>query len=399
MKRAENEKLTLERQLLHGQKLESLGVLAGGIAHDFNNLLAVIMGNAEMAMRDLPAESSIRGNLRGVVKAAERAADLARQMLAYSGKGSFVLAPTNLCELVTDMAELLSISISKRVVLRYDFPGDLPAVEVDATQIRQVVMNLITNASDAIGNESGVIRISAERVDFDPDSLADSTRYQQLRAGSYVCLEVVDNGCGMDESTQSRVFEPFFTTKFTGRGLGMSAVQGIVNGHHGCLEIFSEVGRGTTCRLLLPSTDQSATSSVSKTVVPINRESSPTILVIDDEEAIRSLVKQILEHFGYSVLLAADGSAGLESFKQFGDSIKAVLLDLTMPELDGVETFNELRRMSPDIQVVLMSGYSERDAVDRFAGDGPAAFVQKPFAPAELSAVFHRLFALSGAQG
>ena len=239
-----------------------LGVLAGGIAHDFNNLLMAILGNAGLALEELSSLSPARGSIEEIEKAATRAAELAKQMLAYSGKGRFVVEPIDVCRLVEEMAHLLEVSISKKVVLKYDFADDLPTIDGDVTQIRQVVMNLITNASEAIGGKTGVIALSTGTMYCDRaclDEINDTVRAgldRPLPEGAYVYFEVADTGCGMDAKTIEKIFDPFFTTKFTGRGLGMSAVLGIVRGHKGALMISSEVGRGTTFRVLFPVTER-----------------------------------------------------------------------------------------------------------------------------------------------
>ena len=252
-RRSEEERLAFERRMQQTQKLESLGVLAGGIAHDFNNLLMGILGNADLALSKSPPESPVRAYIRNIDTAAQRAADLANQMLAYSGKGRFVVEPIDLSRLVEEMGHLLATVISKRAALRYRLAADLPPVEADATQLRQVVMNLITNASDALGDEEGVITVATGVVEIDPAGTAPRSSGAPLPPGTYVFIEVSDTGCGMDPATRARIFDPFFTTKQTGRGLGLAAVLGIVRGHRGALRVSSEPGQGTTFTVLFPA--------------------------------------------------------------------------------------------------------------------------------------------------
>jgi PAS domain S-box-containing protein len=387
-KRMEEEKRELERQVQHAQKLESLGVLAGGIAHDFNNLLTTILGNADLALVTLSPMSPARGNILEIEKAARRAADLSRQMLAYSGKGRFVVDPIDARELVEEMAHLLEISISKKAVLKYNFAENVPTFNGDVTQIRQIIMNLITNASEAIGDKSGVIALSTGAMDCDRAYLDDVNEVlragldEPLSEGIYTYIEVADTGCGMDAGTIERVFDPFFTTKFTGRGLGMSAVLGIVRGHKGGIKIYSEVGKGTTFKVLFPAnelTDSDFAARKTEVVEDNDWRGKGTVLIADDEETVCAVGKQMLEHIGFSVLTAPDGREALKLFREHTDEIVCVLLDLTMPHLDGEETFREMRRLHPGVTVILCSGYNEMDATQRFAGKGLAGFIQKPY--------------------
>ena len=384
-KRAEEERKKLEAKLQQAQKLESLGVLAGGIAHDFNNLLMGVLGNADIALLELPPESPARGKLMNITTAALLAAELTKQMLAYSGKGKFVVEALKLSKLVGEMAHLLEVSISKNVVLKYDFPDDLPAIEADATQIRQVVMNLILNASEAMGEKNGVVAVSTGVIEADRSYLSETYLDENLPEGDYVSLEVADTGCGMDEQTQQKIFDPFFTTKFTGRGLGLAAVLGIVRGHGAALRIYSQPQRGTTFKVLFPASRQAVEESVGPSATELEWRGSGVILVVDDEETVRIATKMMLEKLGFTVLTAQDGRDALEVFRGRVDEIVAVLLDLTMPRLDGEETFRELRRIRPDVRVILSSGYNEQETTDRFAGKGLAGFLQKPYRVRQLA--------------
>lgn len=393
-KRAEEDRLELERQVQHAQKLESLGVLAGGIAHDFNNLLAGILGNAELALLDLPVNSGARQSVELIVTTAQRAADLAKQMLAYSGKGRFVITQLNLSDAVKEMAHLLGVSVSKKAAFKYELADDLPPVQADATQIRQVIMNLITNASEAIGEGQGVITISTGVAQCDAAYLASTRlRGQHLEEGTYVFVEVSDNGCGMDESMQEKIFDPFFSTKFTGRGLGLSAVMGIVKGHRGTIEVRSERGRGTSFRVLLPASK--ATGDVVSDQQPVRREEKVdgTVLVVDDEAGVRAVTKQLLERKGFHCLAAGNGAIAIEIFRKSAGEISCVILDLTMPDMDGFEVLTELQRIRPDVRVVMSSGYSEQELARRFRDRGVAGFIQKPFRLDALMSAVHEALA------
>ena len=391
-KREEERQHKLEAQVRHAQKLESLGVLAGGIAHDFNNLLMAILGNADLAMSDLPEDSPVRETLREIVNAARRAADLTRQMLAYSGKGTIVTGALSLNEVVREMGQMLDVSIAKRATLRQELADALPTIEADATQIRQVVMNLLTNASEAIEDPGGEVVVRTTTVDCDADRLRGLLLAEDLDVGPYVCLEVSDTGCGMDPETIGRIFDPFFTTKFAGRGLGMAAVQGIVRGHGGAIEVRSRPGQGTTFRLFFPV----AAGGDILAARPDRGESrdewrgSGTVLLVDDEETVRAVGRAMLERAGFDVLEAEDGRQALERFREAADGIACVLLDLTMPRMDGERCLRELRAIRPDVRIVLTSGYTEQEVRSRLAGERPAGFLQKPYQRAQLIGVVRR---------
>jgi PAS domain S-box-containing protein len=392
-KQAEEEKLALERQVRHAQKLESLGVLAGGIAHDFNNILMAILGNADLALDELSPMSPARGSIREIEKAAKRAAELVKQMLAYSGKGRFVVEPIDVGGLIEEISHLLEVSISKKSVLKHNLAENLPTFDGDVTQIRQVIMNLITNASEAIGDKSGVIALSTGAMDCDRAYLDDINEVvrasldEPLPEGVYTYIEVADTGCGMDAQTIEKVFDPFFTTKFTGRGLGMSAVLGIVRGHRGALKIYSEVGKGTTFKILFPANelpDNGFAVRRKDQAEGKDWRGSGTVLIADDEETVCTVVKKMLELMGFSVLTVPDGREALKVFREHANEIVCVLLDLTMPHMDGEEAFRVMRRLHPGVTVILCSGYNEHDATQRFAGKGLAGFIQKPYNMAAL---------------
>ena len=383
--RAEEEKKKLEEQVRQTQKLESLGVLAGGIAHDFNNLLMVVLGHAELALKEISPMSAARGSIVEIGTAASRATELCRQMLAYAGKSSFVLERTRVRELVEEMVHLLKTAISKKAILNLNLERGLPPIEADPSQIRQIVMNLIINASEAIGERSGVITVSVGATRCDEEYLRRTELRQDLAPGLYVHLEVADTGNGMDAETRSRIFEPFFSTKFTGRGLGLAAVLGIVRAHKGALKVYSEPGKGTTFKILFPALPEGEDG------VPCPESSSlaewrgeGTILLVDDEESLLALGARMLEHLGFTVLTASNGMQAVQCFRDRGKEIDLVLMDLTMPHMDGAEAFGALRRLSPDVRVVLTSGYSHEDVAARFAGKGLDGVLQKPFTLAKL---------------
>ncbi|MHC4600656.1 MAG: hybrid sensor histidine kinase/response regulator [Planctomycetota bacterium] len=372
------ERRKFHQQMQQTQKLESLGVLAGGIAHDFNNLLTGVLGNADLARMELDTDHPARPFIHHVETATRRLADLTNQMLAYSGRGQFVVEPLHLSNLVEEMGRLLEISISKDVDLVYEVEADLPLIKADPTQIRQVIMNLITNASEALEDRPGRIVARTGAVEADRKILGETVLGEALPEGSYVFLEVSDTGRGMDAETCAKIFDPFYTTKFTGRGLGLAAVLGIVRSHGGAIRLDSEPGQGTTFRVLLPATPETR-DSTRKRVRTGEWLGSGTILVIDDEKAVRLVAKDMLEKAGFTVLTAGGGKEGLERFQEHRKTIRAVLLDLTMPKMGGEETFMAIRRLQPDVPVILFSGYTERDATRRFAGKGLSGFVQKPF--------------------
>ena len=377
-RRAEDDRLKFLSQIQQTQKLESLGVLAGGIAHDFNNLLMAVLGHADLALDALPASSEAREDLAEIRRAAQRATELCKQMLAYSGKGRFVIQPVEMQKVVEEMLHMLRVSISKNAIMKLNFSPNLPSVDADASQLRQVVMNLVVNASEAIGERSGVITISTGAMDCDRQYLSESWLDEQLPEGMYVFIEVADSGMGMDAETRTRIFDPFFTTKFTGRGLGLAAVLGIVRGHRGAIKVYSELGRGTTFKVLFPASQR---VEKREAVSPIRGiyEGKGTVLLVDDDESVRAVGRKMLERIGFSVVTAADGSEAIARFRERADDIICAIVDLTMPHVDGAETFRELRRMRPGVRVILSSGYNEQDVTQRFVGKGLAGFIQKHY--------------------
>ncbi len=378
------ERLRIEEQLRHTQKLESLGVLAGGVAHDFNNLLTGILGNSSLALDNLGPNHPNRLLIEEVMRAADRAAELTRQLLAYAGKGRFVMRTLDLSDLVREISELVQTSLPKHAKLRMQLAEDLPGVDADPGQLQQIVMNLVINGAEAIGPEGGavLVRTAVQEVDAHYISTMSSAG-ELLKPGRYVLLEVHDTGAGMDETTLAKIFDPFFTTKFAGRGLGLSAVLGIVRAHFGALKVYSRPGQGTTFKVLLPA----SASAVESHTAPAKRELSGagTVLVVDDEEIVRVTAKHTLERYGYRTVLANDGAAALEVYRYRPADIELVLLDLTMPVMNGEETLRHLQQVNPRVKVLLSSGYNEVEAVQRFAGKGLAGFIQKPYTAAGLA--------------
>jgi PAS domain S-box-containing protein len=444
-KKLEEEQQSLAQKLQHAQKLESLASLAGGIAHDFNNLLVGVLGNADLAVTEINPTSPAIGYLDEIRAASLSAKALTTQMLAYSGKGRFLVEPTNLNEVVESMSHLIEVSCSKKVYLNYNLVPDLPLVSVDINQIRQLVMNLSTNASEAIGDKNGMVTIATGTIDADKTYLATTEVHDAPHQGIYAYIEVADTGCGMDAKTKSKLFDPFFSTKFAGRGLGLAASLGIVRGHEGTIKVYSEQGKGSTFMVLFPAADSTAKNSAPRNkrkkevaaavgefshrqktklderaldvkepaakpeaaskaavkeaptptqtaAISDTAPSSRTILIVDDDEAIRRVAGLMLSKKGFTVLSAADGQEGLDTFREQRGRIDLVLLDLTMPILNGEELFRKLRRIDPEIRVLLASGYNEEEATKRFAGRGLSGFVRKPFEGRKLLAAIAEQF-------
>jgi PAS domain S-box-containing protein len=367
-----------EEQLRQTQKLESLGVLAGGIAHDFNNLLTGVLGNASIVSEILPGSSPAQPLLREMSRAAQRLSDLTRQLLAYSGKGKFLLASVNLSELVREISSLIQASVPKNVQIHLRLDDQVPNILADPSQLQQIIMNLIINGAEAIpAGAQGSVTAATSFQMVDEHYIGTVVAPEELKPGPHVCLEVHDTGKGMDEETQSKIFDPFFTTKLTGRGLGLAAVLGIVRAHKGAVKVYSRPGRGSTFKVLLPAEDQAAMSR--PRALHEHLRGTDTILVIDDEEIVRKVTRAALELYGYSVIDAADGEEGVEIFSHRQSEIKVVILDLLMPRMGGEETYRRLRLIRPDARVILASGFSDTEALADFAGKDLAGFLKKPF--------------------
>ena len=377
--RSEEERRTLERKFEETQRLESLGVLAGGIAHDFNNILTGVLGSASLARLEIDPGSPLDDHLTRIERSACRAAELCEQMLAYAGKGQVVVRSIHLNELVHDTLELLHMSVPKDANLTVNLAPTLPLVTGDPARVRQVLMNLVINAAEALTTPPRRVSLSTRVVSLGLAELEALLFPGDAVPGDFVCVEVADTGSGMSQETLRRIFEPFYTTKFTGRGLGLCAVQGILRSRGGALHVVTDVGQGSTFRAFFP-VPRITQPELSKPVPPrTRRASSGTILVVDDESAVREISAAALRRSGFHVLTAADGVEAVKLVKTSTEAIDGVLLDLTMPQLDGVSTLKALRALRPELPAVLMSGYDQQEALQRFDGLGLAGFLQKPF--------------------
>jgi PAS domain S-box-containing protein len=380
---AEEEKIRLLQQLQETQKLESLGVLAGGVAHDFNNLLTAILANATLARESADTPAATAEMLGQIEHAATQAAGLCRQMLAYAGKGQLVVEPLDLSALVSGTGKLLEMTVSRRAHLELRLEPGLPSVRGDASQIRQIVLNLVHNAAEAIARRDGLIVVATARIRITRDLVATSQVRTALPDGDGVVLTVSDNGSGMDATTLERIFEPFFTTKFTGRGLGLAAVLGIVRSHHGLLHVETKPGHGSRFQLILPVVAQPAPKRPSAPILPAAKQGR--VLVIDDEETVRNVARQTLQRVGYEVDTAVDGDAALAALAD-SSPYDVILVDMTMPGRDGIATLREMRRRGVTAPAMLMSGFSEQQIRPQGEAEGVAEFLQKPFDCAALRA-------------
>ena len=379
------ERKRAEESLRQAQKLESIGLLAGGIAHDFNNLLVGVIGNSSLALDLLPPGHRATELLEHVIQSGESAAHLTRQMLAYSGKGRFIVEPLDLSGLVVEISELVRPSIPKKATLNLNLERNLPPVQADRGQLHQVIMNLLLNAAEAIGNDTGLISVKTGVEDVDERNRRLDFEGAELHPGSYVLLEVRDNGCGMDEATKAKIFDPFFTTKFTGRGLGLAAVAGILRGHKGAVKVTSEPGTGTCFLVLFPAAATALLPIPEGARKRADLQGSGTVLVVDDEEIVREVTARTLERYGFDVLLAESGRTAIDLFARDGHRVSLIILDLSMPGMSGEEALRELRKIRPEIDVIVSSGYSEAETMKMFDGQRVSAFIQKPYAASRLA--------------
>jgi len=389
-KRLEDERRQFDARLNQTQRLESLGVLAGGIAHDFNNILMAIMGRADLAIEELSPLSPAREHLSDIILASKRAAELCGQMLAYAGKGRIERFNINLGTLLEETLHMLKTCVSKKAILNLNLEKATLWVHGDPSQIRQILMNLVINASDAIGERSGVITITTGAMDCSEHYLANGYILAPGKPGTYAYIKVSDTGCGMDTKTIARIFEPFFTTKFTGRGLGLSAVMGILRAHEGALRVYSEPGKGTSFKVMFAVVEEAKVKQAEEGV-STHWRGSGTVLLVDDEETIRAIGSKQLQHLGLDVLTAEDGRQAVAVYRERRAGIDLVLLDLIMPHMNGEEAYRELRQIDPDVRVILASGYSESDITSRFAGKGLAGCLQKPYTLTNLRSLLSTL--------
>jgi two-component system, cell cycle sensor histidine kinase and response regulator CckA len=390
-KRAEEERRRLDAKMLQTQKLESLGLLSGGIAHDFNNLLVGILGNADLALRDPSVGDNARRFVGRIKTAAQRASELTAQLLTYTGKKPLIVGRLDLSAITQEMTDLIRTSVSANTVLTLDLASDLPAIEGDGSQIRQVVMNLLTNASDAIGETHGEIVLRTSVCEGQPQR--DGTSYGETREDRvYVCLEVTDTGIGMDERTRAKMFEPFFTTKEAGRGLGLAAVMGIVRAHGGAIDVKSDPGSGSSFRVFFPTNEPTSERGAASTrspvtpvtaiapTAPVEWRGSGTVIVADDEPRVRQVLAIMMSDLGFDVVEAGSAQECLAAFRAHASNVRALLIDLTMPGGGGGEVVRVLRAEGHrDVPIVLSSGYPE-DAISReLRGDRHLSFLEKPF--------------------
>lgn len=389
-KKAEEEKQALESQFQQTQKLESLGVLSGGIAHDFNNILAIIKGNCSLATMD---SENTENYINEIDKASDRAAALCRQMLAYAGKAHLSMTQVNMWMLVDEMITMLKSTLPQNAVIKPGLQTNIPFITADASQIRQIVMNLIINASEAIGKEQGEIKVSLTSTTVIAGQADKDYHGKAIPPGIYVCLEVTDTGCGMDEATKKRIFEPFYTTKFTGRGLGMSAVLGIILSHKGALQLISQPGQGTTFKVYLPvQTGNSVEKEDQSQSVPdVPWQGSGTILLVEDEDQVRLIAKALLKNIGFTVLEAVNGKEALELYQRNATNIILVMTDMGMPVMDGYELFYELKKLKPGLPIIISSGFGDTEVSSRIGSDNIAGLISKPYNPDQLRGILKRV--------
>ncbi|HPP58697.1 MAG TPA: PAS domain S-box protein [Candidatus Hydrogenedens sp.] len=388
----EKEQQILNEKLQQTQRLESIGILAGGIAHDFNNLLVGIIGNADLALMELPPDSETRYYLQEIIRISKQLTHLSQQLLAYAGKGKTFPRLISLSSLINSNEKLIEVSVSKKIAVKYDLDPKLPLIDADPAHIQQLLINLILNSAESIGDRPGIITIITRQMHCDKNYLKTTYFGENCKEGQYVYLEIIDNGEGIKKEIQERMFEPFFTTKFTGRGLGLSAVAGIVRSHNGAIRVYSEIGRGTSFKVFFPISENQVLQqqlNLTPTTETKHLITQKHILVVDDEKLVRDTVRNMLEISGYKVITAEDGLQAIQIYRDNQSQIDLVLLDMTMPQLDGEETFRELRRINPKVKVILSSGYNEKDVIERFVGKGLIGFIQKPYVLSTLLNTIH----------
>lgn len=385
-KQAEADKLIIERRLLEGQKLESLGLLAGGVAHDFNNLLTSVMGNAGLARLDLPEYSSAAGNLQQIELAAQHAAEICQQMLAYAGKGRLTVEEINLSELLQAMKPLLESSINEPSQLKLDLADPLATVTADASQLRQIILNLTINAAEAIGDREGIVTLATAEEHITQAELDQCVTGRELASGRYVTMEVRDTGRGIPGTAIPQIFDPFYTTKFIGRGLGLAAVLGIVRGHNGALRVISQPGHGSTFKLMLPPAKPTPTGTP-----PRGDAGRSTVLLVDDDEPVRMVATELLRLMGYEAVAVGSGTEAIKLCAAQPQRYAFVMLDLVMPGLSGLATLEQLRAIRPNIRVLIMSGQGDIARQAAIPAGGPLAFISKPFDRSTLEATLREL--------
>jgi nitrogen-specific signal transduction histidine kinase len=367
----------LEAQLREATKMEALGVLAGGVAHDFNNLLAAVIGNADLAMMSVGKESPVVHNLDQIVNASITATDLCKQMLAFTGQGVTTVEKFDLNNVVQQTGDMLRAAMPKKVNLSFNLSESSLGIKADKSQMRQVIMNLITNASESYGNGTGTISVGTEIHNYTKKELDLFHPDASLESGQYIRIWVTDSGVGMKPEVVAKIFDPFFSAKSGGRGLGLAAVKGILHAHRGAISVDSTPGEGTTFVIILPHIDLD-TQEESFAMRTASHVTSRRILICEDDALVRDVLLTATKRAGYDVLEAADGQEAIDVFRSNADSIDCVLLDFNMPKLNGEEVFKELRKIREDARVVLCSGFTEHEILSRFEGSGIAGFIQKP---------------------
>jgi len=382
-KETEANKLKIEKKMQQAQKLESLGILAGGIAHDFNNILQGILGNTDLLIKSLPKKSQFIEELMEIKKSTLRATELTTQMLAYTGRGTFVFKPLNINKMLNDMKSLISVSVSKKAEITYNADDNIPDFSGDITQIRQIIMNIVSNSSDSLADKPGKIKIITGYKDLTKQELEALKPDFNIPEGQYVFITISDNGNGIPETNLNKIFDPFFSTKFAGRGLGLAAVQGIIKSHGGALEVISSEERGTDFTIYFPVKE--TVSMKKNSDGPLNakfkyeNQTEKTILIVDDEKHILDLAVKILNLSGYKTLTAANGKEGISVFKENKNKVSSIIMDMTMPDLDGDEAIAEILKISPDVPIIVSSGYSEVDINKKFKDLEGMIFLHKPY--------------------
>ncbi|MGC8737406.1 MAG: PAS domain-containing hybrid sensor histidine kinase/response regulator [Candidatus Hydrogenedens sp.] len=378
-KKLEQQRKQMQERMHQVQKIQSLETLAGGVAHDFNNILMAMIGSAELALHELPEISTAREYLNSIIIAGKKGSELAQQMLSYAGRRKLLTKRVNLNKMIEEMLQIIKSSISKKVVLKLDLAEQIPMVEGDATQLSQVIMNLVINSNEAIGNRSGMIIVRTSASFCDSKYLDTLFLPGELKEGLYVVVEVVDTGCGMDEETRKRIFEPFYSTKFTGRGLGLVSVLGTIKSHHGGIKVYSEKGRGTAFKIFLPAIEWMEEKETIFTEEAKEFRYEGKLLLAEDEDTVRAITQRMLEYLGFEVLSAIDGKEAIQLFKKHKEDIKCVFLDLTMPHADGVEACMEMKKMREEIPVILTSGYPHEQIINKVKIDLFSGYIQKPY--------------------
>ncbi len=391
-KKFEREREQMQEKIHQVQKIQSLETLAGGVAHDFNNLLMAMIGSAELALHELPEISPARDYLNSIIIAGKKGAELAQQMLSYAGRKKLLTNRVNINKMVDEMTQIIKSSISKKVVLKLDLAEQLPLVEGDTTQLSQVMMNLVINANEAIGEKSGLIIVRTSAVVCDSKYLDTLFLPGELKEGLYVVLEVVDTGCGMDEETKKHIFEPFYSTKFTGRGLGLSSVLGSVKSHQGGIKVYSEKGKGTAFKIFLPAIEWMEEKETLFTEEQQICKYEGKLLLAEDEDTVRAITQRMLEYLGFEVLSAVDGREAVHIFNKHKDTIQCVILDLTMPHLNGFEACQEIRKVKGEIPIILTSGYPQEQINVKIKTDLFTAYIQKPYQFENLKELIHKIF-------